>query len=296
LTSGRVILRAATLWAALSAFSVQAGISAGVQLSAQYDSSVLPDPELTDATTQAAWGQKFSGYIGADTMLSERWRVQGRFDHSRSQWQDITGYDSDIQSGFIRLSRRGVWSPELALLAADAHVDGRDFLQLRRVSPAFGYLISPRWYLRLQGDISDKQFNDYPDRDSQQVRVRSTLYWLMDKTDRYLSLQGGIKRENAKADLYSYDAFLSRLRWKQAVGSWFWFLTLKTEYREYQQERVSLGEARQDMRWRLSSSVEWPLSVGFRLTVEAGHDIYHSNLDVADYSQNRFETGLHWDY
>ena len=71
---------------------------------------------------------------------------------------------------------------------------------------------------------------------------------------------------------------------------------MKTELRQYDEIRESLGEVRQDQRYRFSTGVEWPIAAGFSFVAEAGHDIYRSNLDVADYSQNRLEAGIEWEY
>jgi len=288
--------RAATLLAAFSVSVAQADFKAGVAASSQYDSNVLPDPELVDGRVSAAWGQKYSAYMALSADIDKRWQLVGRYDLSRSVWNDVSGYDSRIQSGYLRLSRRGIWSPEVVLLGADAHVEGRDFMQLRRISPALGYLLSKRWYLRTQLDLSDKHFQDYAERDSRQLHGRLLAFWLLDGTRRYLSVQGGLKQENADDDLYSYQAWVGRIKWKQrlvVMDSWF---SVKAERRMYDTVRLSLGEERQDMRWRLASGLSWPLGAGIEMTGEVGRDMYHSNLDVADYAQNRLEVGIRWDY
>ena len=134
------------------------------------------------------------------------------------------------------------------------------------------------------------------ERDSRQLHGRLLAFWLLDGTRRYLSVQGGLKQENADDDLYSYQAWVGRIKWKQrlvVMDSWF---SVKAERRMYDTVRLSLGEERQDMRWRLASGLSWPLGAGIEMTGEVGRDMYHSNLDVADYAQNRLEVGIRWDY
>lgn len=292
-------LQAATFVAAFFAYPALAELQLGAAAMAQYDSNVLTDDEVTLQTT-AATGTKLSAFAGYGGRLPDsipgnlQW--QGRYDVSKSSWQNVTGYDSLLQSGYLRLSRKGRFSPEVSLLMADAQVEGQDFLELKRVSPAIGYLWSSDWYGRAQLDLSQKTFAQYPERDSDQLRARLMLYWLMDKTRRYLSVQAGIKREDASDPLYSYQAFTGRLRWKDTFGPVRWDIGMKTELRQYDEIRESLGEERQDQRYRFSTGVEWPIAAGFSFVAEAGHDIYRSNLDVADYSQNRLEAGIEWEY
>lgn len=289
------LLKAAAFAAAFSASAANAALQAGVAVAGEYDSNVLPDPDLETQTT-AAWGQRWSAYAGISGDWPESVQWQARYDISRSQWQDVSGFDSTMQSGFLRVSRSGRWSPELSVLAADAHVDGADFLQLLRASPAMGYLLGRHWYARAQLDLSQKTFLDYPDRDSEQWYARGMLYLLLDKTRRYVSVQLGARHEDASDDLYSYRALTGRLRWKHTLGSVRWDLSAQMEQRDYEEIRAALGEPRRDQRLRLSTGIEYPLGKGFSISAEAGRDIYHSNLDVADYSQNRAEVALSWDY
>ena len=295
MNTGLTLLKAAAIAVAFSASAAYASLQAGVAVTGEYDSNVLPDPDL-ETETAAAWGQRWSAYAGLSGAWPESLQWQARYDISRSHWADVEGFDSTMQSGFLRVSRNGRWSPELSVLAADAHVDGADFLQLLRVSPATGYLISRHWYTRMQLDLSRKTFLDYPDRDSDQWYARGMLYWLLDKTRRYVSVQLGAKHEDASNDLYSYRALTGRLRWKHTFGPIRWDLSARMEQRDYEEIRAALGEPRKDQRLRLSTGIECPLGKGFSISAEAGRDIYHSNLDVADYSQNRAEVSLSWDY
>ncbi|WP_300427582.1 hypothetical protein [uncultured Thalassolituus sp.] len=289
------VLKAAAFAAAFSASAAAAEFQAGVSLLAEYDSNVLPDPD-SETDSVAAWGARQSAYFGLEGHWPQRVEWQGRYDVSQSVWQDVEGFNSLMQSGYLRVSRDAAFSPELAILAADVSVDNVDFMQLMRITPALSTLVGSTWYFRGQLDLSQKTFVDYPERDAQQVYGRVLAYWLFDKTRRYLSMQLGAKREEAEQDLYSYWGSVAGLKWRQKMKSLQWTLVLKSEQRDYDEIRSSLGEPRQDRRVRISSGLEWTLGAGFSVAAEIGYDHYQSNLDVADYAQNRAEIGLSWDY
>ncbi|MDF1762299.1 MAG: surface lipoprotein assembly modifier [Oleibacter sp.] len=280
-----------------------AGLELGVSVGAEYDSNILPSTDIT--VSEGDWSTVYGAYLGASGEFpitkSSQWNKplawQARYDISDTRWTQASQYNSVLQSGLFRLSHNGAQvNSDVSMLIANASVDGQDFLSLYRISPGAGALLSPHWYMRGQIDLAQKTFAQFSARDSDQLGVKGTLCGLLNGTQHYVSLQLGMRQENAADDQYGYSQWQGRLRWKYRLNDIRFNLASTYEQRNYDALWPTISAIREDRRLRFSAGVEVTLPYGFSWQTSAGRDIYQSNYPSADYQQYRLESTLHWDY
>jgi|TARA_B110000211_G_scaffold117742_1_gene136368 hypothetical protein len=280
----------------LSSAPVIAGPELGAAVVTEYDSNILPEAGIT-TQNQGDWATGTSAYLGWESKIKRGFEWQGRYEYSATRWQQAAEFDTDLQTGYLRLGyNRGAHTTDLVALMASADLQGQPFMTLRRLSPAYGYFLTSQWYVRAQVDIGDKTFEIYPERDANQLGARANVFWLLNRTSHYVSLRGVFRNENTRSEPYGYQSFNSRLRWKYRVGDLSLMAQGAWEVRSYEAVWTDIGERRRDNRIRVSTGLEYPLWWGMTLEAEAGRDMYQSNLPAADYQQYRFKLGLNWDY
>lgn len=268
----------------------------GASVQAEYDSNILPE---ADTTTQNSgdWAWGAGAYIGWESDSSSPVDWQARYDYSATRWQQAVEFDTDLHTGFIRVGvNRGDYTSDMVVLMARADLQGKPFMQIRRLSPALGYFFTRKFYVRAQLDIGDKRFMLYPERDAKQLGARANLYWLLSRTRNYLSLRTIYRNEDTTVAPFGYESFNTRLRWKYRPNDIAYRLQGSWEVREYESVWQDIGERRQDNRFRVEAGVDWPLGKGFSLHGQVGRDLYRSNLVIADYQQYRFNTELSWEF
>jgi len=278
----------------LSSSPALAGAEFGVSIVSEYDSNILPEADIT-TQNQGDWATGTSGYLGWESKYKNGFEWQGRYEYSATRWEQATAFDTDLQTGYIRFGyNSGPHTSDLVALMATADLQGQPFMTLRRLSPAYGYFLSSKWYLRTQLDIGDKTFELYPERDATQLGARASLFWMLNRTQNYLSLRGVFRNEDTRTEPYGYQSFNTRLRWKYRIGELSLLTQGSWEIRNYEAVWTEIGERRRDNRIRVTAGLEYPLWWGLTVEAEAGRDMYHSNLAAADYQQYRFKSGLSW--
>lgn len=277
---------------------VQAGVTLELAAGEEYDSNVAVDVAETNAGLgdQARTLQLALGYKG---QLSERWTLDSRYQLHDSRWQRYSAYDSQMHTGLLRAGyQQGRNSSDISLIHARASVAGQDFMQLNRFSQAQGRLLSRHWYLRLQGDLSQKTFTPYPRRDSEGYAVSLSLYRFIDRTRFYLSATVQVKQEHTDDPLYRYGAGLLRLQlrrdWSLLGLAFSSRLQGRVEHRQYPAYRSDIEGARADTRWRLGLDTRLDLSQRWSLTGSVQADRFDSNVPAAAYDQQRLRLALNW--
>jgi len=268
----------------------------GASAQAEYDSNILPE---ADTTTQNSgdWALAKSAFVGWESSKGAGPDWQARYDYSATSWQQAVEFDTDIHSAYLRASyNRAAHTTDLVGLIARADLEGKTFMHIRRLSPAWGYFFTDRLYVRGQLDIGDKRFQLYPERDATQLGGRATVYWMFNRTLNYLSLRTVFRHEDTRSEPFGYDAINTRLRWKLRSGKVKYYLQGSLERRRYEAVWSEIGERRQDDRLRISAGLKWAIGRGFTFEGDIGGDEYHSNLPVADYRQFRLNSELSWKF
>lgn len=295
---GSAILTATLL--AVFCVPAQAGVALELEAGLEYDSNVAVDAAETNAGI-GDQAQTLRLALGYNQALGRRGNISGRYQLYDSRWQRYSAYDTRMHTGVLRSGfQHGRFSADLALIHARADVDSREFLRLNRLSPTLGWLLNRQWYFRAQTDISEKQFADFPRRDSDGLAGSLHLYRFIDRTRFYLSGSLQWKTETAADPVYSYQASSLRLQirrdWSLAGLVFTSRLQARYEQRQYDAERTDIRAARADDRWRLGLETTLKLTPHWQLEAAVHSDRFDSNLPVADYSQQRYRLGVGWSF
>ncbi len=290
----------AVITVAMLCAPAQAEFAVTLGAGAEYDSNVEVEAAETDAglgDTAAVLDLK----LELSQSFAEQWKFRALYLLNDIRWQNYNDYDTRLHTGIVSLRHQaGVLISEVSAVLANAELDGNAFLQMQRVSPSLGWMVSSDWYLRTQLDATRKDFNDYDWRDSDGVALRLQFYRFLDRTAFYLTGYWQWKAETADNPEYSYHAGIGRLALKRdwTLGGWLYTARLfgRAEHRAYQHPRADIGESRHD--WRLAAGLagEAELGAGWSTELTLRYDDYRSNLSAADYSQYRVDAGVQWQF
>ncbi|QIZ82913.1 hypothetical protein HF888_01095 [Bermanella marisrubri] len=282
------------LWASLLVLGgslfykpAQASIGASLEWGLEYDSNVLSNNQLNN-DYDSDFSNRLSIALNADYHWQNVVRVQGQYQYSQTRWLEASQYDTDIHTGFLRISDRdGAWIREGIFLHAQAQIEGQDFLTLNRLSPALSVFANQSWYLRTQLDMGEKTFAQYTNRDGYFYGIKPSAYWLMNKMQHYVKVQLETKQEKIDDEQYDYQSY-------SAVASWNYKfhetkLTLETEIEEKQYDNLwpSIADQRHDTRYRTKIKIQQNVSQHFTVKTEIGYDENQSNLASSNYDQVR---------
>lgn len=285
---------------AVFAVSAQAEFSAELAAGLEYDSNVAVD-SIDSTSGLGDWSRNLNVALGASGRWSANWEWNGRYQGYDSQWQNYSQYDTQMHTGLGKVTYKSShFINELAGVYAQADVNGQAFLTMRRISPATGSFIGQQWYWRAQYDRTQKQFVDYPLRDSDGDAVGLYLYRFLDKTRHFISANVQLKREQTPDDIYQYQGGIVRLGWKRAwqVGADTVSTQIKARYemRQYDGIRSDILAARHDDKIRLSADLDWQMTPRWSAQFELIRDWNESNLQAADYKQFRIDSRIRWRY
>ncbi len=278
----------------------QAGFKLEVDAGFEYDSNVATDAAETDAGI-GDFSRNLKLGLGYDHQLNKRWNLSGLYRLSDTRWQTYSEFDNQMHIGVARLGHQlGKLSSDLSLIHAYGSVDGMDFLSLSRISPAFGYLINPKWFIRAQSDFSHKTFDQYKQRNGNAFAASLYLYHFIDRTRLYISAQAQWKDENANDEVYAYQANTLKLQLKRDGTWWGYKFTSRIkghyEKRQYVGYRRVINAARADERWRLGLETSVKLTEHWQLSGSVQTDWFDSNVAAANYDQERFQLGFSWEF
>ena len=286
----------------LAVFCLPANADFKLELEAamEYDSNVATDA----ADNNAGLGdvaRNLSVGLGYDFKINQHWNISSLYRVNDTQWYTYDEFDSQMHIGLVRMGfQQRKFSSDLTMIHAVGRVDGEDFLKLNRLSPGLGYLINTNWYIRAQGDVSQKTFALYEQRNGEAFAASVYLYRFIDRTRFYLTAQAQLKQENAKDDVYAYQASIFKLQLKR---DWSVFNVkgssrLKAHYekRQYEGMRSAINAAREDNRWRLALHTNVQINDHWKLTSSLQGDWFDSNVAAADYDQERVQVGLAWEF
>ena len=296
----RVYFLCAALTALAVSFSARAEFTATLGAGFEYDSNV----EVEAAETNAGLGdtgRTLDVELGLKQRLSGHWQMSGAYLFNDTRWQRYSTYNTQLHTGMLQLrGSHGALTTELTGVYAAAYLTEQDFLQLRRISPALGWMPDRHWYLRSQLDAGRKTFNDYSGRDSDSLGLRLQFFRFFNRSAFYLTGGGQWKQETADDPQYSYRAGIGRLAlkrdWTLAGHELSSRLFLRVEHREYLSTWTDLDAARDDWRLRAGLSNRLMLGAGWSLALKLQNDDFRSNLSAADYSQYRVDAGVQWQF
>jgi len=182
------------------------------------------------------------------------------------------------------------------LNAVDSRLDGKDFIDLKQLSPFIGHYVSKQAFVRSAFDFTYKRFPGRRRRDADAGAFNLDLYYFIHGPRHYLIGGYKYKRENAASSSFDYDAHRYKFRWIRRFSPLGTPAKLKVswryENRDYDETSASIGERRKDKRHRWSADLEMPLSAKTSVFIEYEYRDYHSNLASAEYTETLITLGL----
>ena len=192
----------------------------------------------------------------------------------------------DIDEIVAELQVEDLLRPALEVPGA---LDGEEFLELLRVSPALAGFISKKWYARGAYVYSDKSITQRPERDAETHAGEGDLYFFRRGLRSYFNFGYKYKDEDAVAARLDYTSHSFKLRYihRLEVLSRITKLELAWRYedRDYSSITPSIGEERRDKRNRWRADYEIPVWRAGAVQIYYSYADYDSNYEPVDYNQ-----------
>lgn len=178
-----------------------------------------------------------------------------------------------------------------------SRLGGDAFINLTRLSPyAQTYLADRQYLVRGSYIYTDKDFVGRVDRDAEVHAVGAELYRFFDGAKQYVLIGVRLTSEDTVADEFDFDATLIRA----AAVQRFDLFGLSSRFRvggrwqarDYQNITPSIGEVREDDRYRAEASVETDITDRFFIRGEIRYNNNVSNLPGADFDETIATIGI----
>jgi len=295
LPASAVVLLLSSLWstAGIAAEETPASngpeFSADLAVGAEYDSNVSVE-EVDAATSESDYALTLDLGLGMKQQLSQNTELGLSYDFSQSNYKEFSEVDrqthllgTDLALDFDKVDSN------LSLFYVHSRLDGEEFLELYRVSPALSGFISKKWYMRGAYVYSDKSIEQRPERDADTHAGEADLYFFRRGLRSYFNLGYRFKDEDAVADRLDYVSHSLKLRYIHRIE----FLSRMTklelawryEDRDYSSITPSIGEKRDDERHRWRVDYEIPVWKGGSMQFYYSYADYNSNYEPVDYTQ-----------
>ncbi|MEM9494538.1 MAG: hypothetical protein AAGA09_00935 [Pseudomonadota bacterium] len=269
-----------------AAGSFTATYSAGIE----YDSNVsVLDVDVS--TTRADFAALFDFGVAYEHTLGEGTKVEAGYDFGQDIQFEVTGFNTQTHRGKAEISHDfgGVTAGATYQLIY-SRLDGAGFLRFHRLTPfVSGYAANRKVYWRGSYIYTDKNFINRIDRDGDVHAGSLDVYYFLNGLKTYLISGYRFETENTAAPQFDFDSHNVRVRLVQRVA-----LTerpsklrvgFRYENRNYKAITPSIGEIRDDVRYRAEASFETPITDVIYTELSARYDILDSNLPSVDFEQ-----------
>jgi hypothetical protein len=272
---------------ALAAETFEFGGSAG--LGYKYDSNVaVLDLDTTSGESDTA--------LQAEAGISAKWRPANPFsatlgyNFNDTSHSDFGAFDLTIHrfSADLAYDFDGL---DVGLLYHDIHarLDDDGFLDIQQVNPYVSYMMNKRLLLRAGYAHSKKDFLGNAGRVADNDGLSVDGYWFVDGLNRYVVMGLKVDREDAVDSQFDYRSDRIKLQFSQRFEAWKKPMTMKlrTQYdvRDYDNVTESIGERREDKRFRAGVSTELELTEWLEVEGAAELADNRSNLASVDFSE-----------
>jgi hypothetical protein len=263
--------------------------SADIAVGGEYDSNVSVE-EVDAAISESDYAFTFDVGVGMRQQFTERAGLGLSYDFSLSKYHEFSQVDrathllgADFAFDFDKVDSN------LSVFYVHSRLDGEEFLELLRVSPALAGFISRKWYARGAYVYSDKSITQRPERDAETHAGEGDLYFFRRGLRSYFNFGYKYKDEDAVAARLDYTSHSFKLRYihRLEVFSRITKLELAWRYedRDYSSITPSIGEERRDERNRWRADYEIPVWRAGAVQIYYSYADYDSNYEPVDYNQ-----------
>ena len=270
--------------AAVGSFSAE--YSAGIE----YDSNVAV-LDIDASTTQGDFAALFDLGLDYEHELNDRTKVEIGYNFGQDIQFDVTQFSTQTHRGKAEVSHDfgGVTAGATYQLIF-SRLDGSGFLRFHRFTPFLaGYAADRKIYWRGSYIYTDKNFIDRLDRDGDVHAGSLEAFYFLNGLKTYLIAGYRYEVEDTVAPEFDFESHNARIRLVQRVS-----LTerpsklrlgFRYENRNYDSITPSIGEIRDDVRYRVEASFETPINDTFYTELTGRYDILNSNLPAVDFEQ-----------
>lgn len=264
--------------------------SADIGIGAEYDSNISVE-EVDRAISESDYALTFDLGLEVEKQLSKNTDFALTYDYSRSDYNEFSQVDrqthilgTDLAYDF------GKVDTNLSLFYIHSRLDGEEFLELYRASPAITGFISRKWFTRGAYVYSDKTLKDRPERDAENNAGEADLYYFRRGLRSYFNLGYRYRDEDAGADELDYSSHALKLRYIQRFEVFSRMTKLELawrfEDRNYRSIHPSIGDKREDERNRWRIDYEVPVWGEGAILFYYSYADYDSNYEPVDYNQS----------
>jgi hypothetical protein len=271
-----------------------------VALGGEYDSNVAVD-ELDIASNQGDYAWTADASAGVRWNTSESLEIEVWYDFGQTKYVDFS--IADLQTHLLGFDLAyDLDKTKLGVTAfyIDSRLDGGEFLTMQQLSPSVSRFVSRRWFLRGAAVYSDTSFENRTGRDATRYAVEADAYFFRKGSDSYFNLGYRYRDEDADAERFDYTSSVFKVRWIQRFPLFDRVnrleIGLKYEARDYSGTTPSIRQQREDDKYRVNVEYQLPFTEKLRMEVYAGYSDYQSNLESADYAQDRVGSRLVYEW
>ena len=275
-------------------------ISGQLGLGYEYDSNVSVD-EVDRSSSLGDNGLLFSADLAIDHDFTDTTSGSASYAYSRIDYEefDFLSRETHVLGANLSNSWESI-TGGINYFYIQARLDGNQFLTYHRASPSLSGFVSKKWFLRAAYVYGDKAIANRPGRDAENHGGEFDAYFFWQGLRRYINIGYVYRDENSRADRFDYSSNQWKLRAVQRFELFSRLSTLELglryENRDYSSPTPSIGEPRDDERYRAAVELEIPVTEQFNWQVYGGYSDYYSNLPSADYDQSVVGTRIEFNF
>ncbi|MEO1014804.1 MAG: hypothetical protein AAFX08_06390 [Pseudomonadota bacterium] len=260
--------------------------SAGIE----YDSNVAV-LDIDASSTQSDFAAQFDLGVGYEYEFSDRTRAEVSYNFGQDLQFDVTEFSTQLHRGEAKLAHEvGDVTLGASYQLIYSRLDGAGFLRFHRFTPSIaGYAANKKIYWRGAYIYTDKNFIGRSDRDGEMHAGAIDAFYFLNGLKTYIIAGYRFEAEDTLAPEFDFDAHNFKFRFVQRVALTSrpskLRLGFRYENRNYSSITPSIGEIRDDVRYRVESTFETPINDTFCTELRARYDILNSNLPSVDFSQ-----------
>ncbi|MBT8100136.1 MAG: DUF560 domain-containing protein [Gammaproteobacteria bacterium] len=286
------ILIAPASHAADDRFDVEIDASAGM-LS---DSNVgIADLDTNSGESDTA--TRLTAGISGKLKISGPLTVRAGFDVDDTAYLNASQFDLGMQHLFAEMTfnRKG-FAAAVTADNFDASLDGEGYLEVSQISPSLSQLFGNKLFVRGALTQGTKIYAGLVERNADNESLRLDTYLLFNGMNHYLAFGVQSGSEDARDDVYDYDAVQFNVSYGRSISLSKMTLKLRAKLRSEQRDYTYVpedgGESREDDRLRLSLSATVPLSKYFELDASAEKIETASSFDAANLDKTVYSVKL----
>lgn len=276
-------------------------VHGSVALGLEYDSNVAVD-ELDRSSNLSDTGRLYGAELEVAHDFNENISGKLLYNFDAVNYTEFSALNRLTHTAGVRLSADlQKFNLDTSYFFTNTQLDGNKFLTYHRFSPSISGFTSKRWFFRAAYVYGDKSLERRPGRDATSHGIESDGYYFWRGLRRYFNLGYTYRDENSRADRFTYNGHLLKLRavqrfiLKSGARSTLDF-SIRFEQRDYQGVSPSIGEPRYDNRLRVILKHEYPITSKVTWSIYSDYSDYRSNLPSADYDQFILGTEFEWQF